>query len=194
MHAAAVVLACPSWEAARLVAGLDGELSAQLASIPTVGVAVLHLGFKREDAGALAGFGFLVPRGEDASVLGVLLPSNIFPQRAPEGHLLATVMMGGARDPSAVDASDDAVVATAAAALARLAGVRKAPRFAFAVRHARAIPQYVVGHEDRLAAIDDRLRRHPGLFLSGNSYRGIAINACVTDARKVAGRVAALFA
>jgi oxygen-dependent protoporphyrinogen oxidase len=122
----------------------------------------------------------------------VLLPSNIFPNRAPEGHVLATVMLGGARDPRAVDASDQALVATAVPALRELAGVRAEPRFALAIRHPRAIPQYVLGHSDRLAAIGARLREIPGLFLAGNSYHGIAINACLAEAPSVAARVAAV--
>jgi oxygen-dependent protoporphyrinogen oxidase len=59
------------------------------------------------------------------------------------------------------------------------------------IRHARAIPQYVLGHRDRLAAIDRRLRNIPGLFLAGNSYRGIAINACLAEAPSVASAVSA---
>jgi oxygen-dependent protoporphyrinogen oxidase len=191
LEAAAIVLACPSWSAAPLLASIDGPLSAQVAGIPTVAVAVLHLGFAREDATGLTGFGFLIPRGESASVLGVLLPSNIFPRRAPEGHVLATVMLGGARDPSAVQATDEHLVDTAASALAQLAGVRSAPRFAMPIRHARAIPQYVLGHADRLVGIDERLRHIPGLFLAGNSYRGIAINSCLAEAPSVADSVAA---
>jgi oxygen-dependent protoporphyrinogen oxidase len=191
LDASAVILACPSWFAAPLLADLDGPLSAQVGGIPTVAVAVAHLGFTREDAKGLAGFGFLIPRGESASVLGVLLPSNIFPRRAPEGHALATVMLGGARDPSAVQATDQTLIDTATSALSALAGVRAAPRFALVIRHARAIPQYVLGHADRLAAIDTRLRHVPGLFLAGNSYRGIAINSCLADAPSVAGSVAA---
>jgi oxygen-dependent protoporphyrinogen oxidase len=186
-----VILACPSWFAAPILAGLDGPLSSQIAEIPTVSVAVLHLGFASNDARGLSGFGFLIPRGESDSLLGVLLPSNIFPSRAPEGSVLATVMLGGARDPSAVDATDQQLVDRATSALSKLAGVRQAPRFALAIRHQRAIPQYVLGHADRLAAIDERLRGLPGLFLAGNSYRGIAINACLSDAPLVAGRVAA---
>jgi oxygen-dependent protoporphyrinogen oxidase len=190
-EAAALVVACPSWLAAPLLSDLDRPLSAEVAGIPTVAVAVLHLGFAREDAAGLVGFGFLVPRGETASVLGVLLPSNIFPRRAPEGHVLATVMLGGARDPSAVESTDQALIDTAAAALAAFAGVRSTPRFALAIRHHRAIPQYALGHADRLAAIDARLREIPGLFLAGNSYRGIAINSCLAEAPSIAGRVAA---
>jgi oxygen-dependent protoporphyrinogen oxidase len=190
LEAAAVVLACPSWLAAPLLAELDGPLGSDVAGIPTVGVAVLHLGFRSEDARGLRGFGFLIPRGEHRSVLGVLLPSNIFPNRSPDGHVLATVMLGGARDPRVVDASDQALVDTAVPALRALAGVRGEPRFALSIRHPRAIPQYVLGHADRLAAIDARLREIPGLLLAGNSYRGIAINSCLAEAPSVAEAVA----
>jgi oxygen-dependent protoporphyrinogen oxidase len=190
IEAAVVVLACPSWVAAPLLSGLDDVLAAQLGGIPTVPVAVLHLGFARDHATGLDGFGFLIPRGEARSVLGVLLPSNIFPGRAPDGHVLATVMLGGARDPSAVEGSDQSLIDTACSTLSSLAGVRGEPRFALAIRHARAIPQYVLGHADRLAAIDERLRHHQGLFLAGNSYRGIAINACLAEAPSIAERAA----
>jgi oxygen-dependent protoporphyrinogen oxidase len=151
---------------------------------------VLHLGFARDHATGLDGFGFLIPRGEARSVLGVLLPSNIFPGRAPDGHVLATVMLGGARDPSAVQGSDQSLIDAACSTLSSLAGVRGEPRFTLAIRHARAIPQYVLGHADRLAAIDERLRHHQGLFLAGNSYRGIAINACLAEAPSIAERAA----
>ena len=191
VDASAVILACPSWFAAPLLAALDAPLSTQVGGIPTVAVAVAHLGFAREDAKGLAGFGFLIPRGESASVLGVLLPSNIFPRRAPEGHVLATVMLGGARDPSAVQATDQKLIDTATSAVSSLAGVRGDPRFAMVIRHERAIPQYVLGHADRLAAIDGRLSGLPGVFLAGNSYRGIAINSCLAEAPAVAANVAA---
>jgi len=190
LTAAAVVLACPAWFAAPLLTELDRHLSGELAAIPTVPVAVLHLGFAQADAPGLSGFGFLVPRGETASVLGVLLPSNIFPGRAPVGHVLATVMLGGARDPSAIDAEDETLIDTACSTLAKLAGVRGRPRYAHAIRHRRAIPQYVLGHADRLGAIDARLSGIPGLFVAGNSYRGIAINSCLAEAPIVAGSVA----
>ena len=191
LDADAIVLACPAWSAAPLLSTVNPELSTLLSAIPSVAVAVVHLGFAAEDAPGLRGFGFLVPSGEDASVLGVLLPSNIFPNRAPDGHLLATVMLGGARDPGAVQASDETLFESASSALRRFAAVTAAPRFALAIRHERAIPQYVVGHAARLAAIDAELRRHPRLFLAGNSYRGVSINACIAEGPSIAARVAA---
>jgi oxygen-dependent protoporphyrinogen oxidase len=99
-------------------------------------------------------------------------------------------MLGGARDPSAVQGSDQSLIDAACSTLSSLAGVRGDPRFTLAIRHARAIPQYVLGHADRLAAIDERLRHHQGLFLAGNSYRGIAINACLAEAPSIAERAA----
>jgi oxygen-dependent protoporphyrinogen oxidase len=101
-------------------------------------------------------------------------------------------MLGGARDRSAIEATDQALIDKAAATLSGLAGVHAAPLFTRVIRHERAIPQYEIGHAERLTAIEGRLRRHPGLFLAGNSYRGIAINACIADAPLVAERVRAL--
>jgi oxygen-dependent protoporphyrinogen oxidase len=60
-------------------------------------------------------------------------------------------------------------------------------------RHPLGIPQYVVGHLDRLGRIEGRLARHRGLFVAGNGYRGVAINSCVTEAAPLADRVVALF-
>jgi oxygen-dependent protoporphyrinogen oxidase len=188
--AAAVVLACPSWLAAPALAGLDPTLSTLVAGIPTVAVAVLHLGFAREDAAGLDGFGFLVPRSESDSILGVLLPSNIFPGRAPDEQVLATVMLGGARDPSVVELTDQGLIDAAVPTLAALAGVRAAPQFALTIRHRRAIPQYVLGHRDRLAAIDARLREIPGLFLAGNFLDGVSVPACMEQGDATAHMVA----
>lgn len=183
-----VVVAIPSNLAASLLAGLDRALSDRLAAIPSAPVAVVHLGFAGTDAGDnLPGFGALAPRGETESLLGVLVPSNIFPDRAPVGSLLATAMLGGARDPAIVEKDDDAIVAKALAEIGAISGLKSQPRFVRVIRHMRAIPQYNLGHAERLAAIDADLRRQPGLHLAGNSYRGIAINACIADARVVAG-------
>lgn len=70
--------------------------------------------------------------------------------------------------------------------------LRSSPRFVRVVKHAHAIPQYVLGHAERLAAIDERLRTHPGLFLTGSAYRGIAVNACIADGLRT-GALAASF-
>ncbi len=182
-----VILACPAWHAASMVEPLDGELAAQLATVPSAGVGVVHLGFRLEDLDpAPTGFGLLVPRGEGPRILGVLFSSNIFRHRAPDGSVLLTAMVGGAHDPAALELDDESLLRLVRRDVRTTTGVGAEPEFVRIIRHSRGIPQYEVGHPERLAKIDARVDRHPGLWLSGNSYRGIAVNACVDEAPKIA--------
>ena len=182
----AVIVATPAWDAAPLLESTDRELSMLLSQIPSVPIAVVHLGFRTEDlAQPPKGFGTLIPSSEGAAMLGVIATSNVFANRAPEGHTLVTVMMGGARAPRTLDHTDEQIIEQALAGLKRLIAPKAAPRLARVIRHPRAIPQYTLGHAARLAAIDERLRALPGLTLKGNSYRGVSVGAAVEDALKL---------
>lgn len=190
IEADAVVLAGGSDTSATQVAALDAPLAAELRSIPCAPMVVVCLGYRTADLSAsLDGFGFLVPRGEGPRLLGALWDSSVYPGRAPAGHALVRVMLGGAHDPSAIGLDDDAAVAVACEGLATVMGERATSCFTKVFRHPLGIPQYTVGHLDRLARIDDRLARHPGLVVAGNAYRGVSINNCVTDAGPMAASV-----
>ena len=196
VDADALVLAGPSSDAANLLRPHDPALSALLKGIPTAPIAVVCLGYDegtvRRDRGALDGFGFLVPRSEGIRILGALWETSIYPQRrAPEGKALVRVMIGGARDPSAVELDDAALLRIARSDLARTMGLRTGPEFVRIIRHRRGIPQYAAGHLARLERINARLVEHPGLYLAGNSYRGVSINSCVAEAGPLAGRILA---
>jgi oxygen-dependent protoporphyrinogen oxidase len=194
VDADSVVLACPSWHAAEMVREMDGALAATLAAIPSASLAVVHLGYALEDLPAPPdGFGFLIPRGEGVRTLGTLWSSSIFHHRAPDGHVLLTSMIGGARDPEAVGLSDAVLLSAVRADLKATMGIEKEPRFVRIFRHPRGIPQYTLGHPKRMATVDARLAAHPGLFVCGNSYRGIAVNACVAEAPQIAEAVLARF-
>jgi protoporphyrinogen/coproporphyrinogen III oxidase len=189
-EADAVVLAGSASSSATLVEGFDGTLAAVLRQIPTAPLAVVCLGYEtaRLDH-PLDGFGFLVPRGEGIAILGALWDSSIYPGRAPEGRSLIRVMMGGAHDASAVMLDDETLIDRARADLETTMGLTIEPVFTRVFRHPAGIPQYTVGHLGRLATMEERIRRHPGLFLAGNSYRGVSINACIADAGPLASRV-----
>lgn len=191
VRADSVVLACPPRESARLVAGLDSTLAAELRSIESAPLAVISLGYVREQTPALDGFGFLVPRRQGPRALGVLWESSIFPNRAPQGRALLRVMIGGALDPDAVNLADRELVDAARRDLATTIGLTAQPELVRIARHTLGIPQYTVGHLDRLARIDERLARHPGLRVAGNGYRGVAINSCVAEAFELAERLLA---
>jgi oxygen-dependent protoporphyrinogen oxidase len=190
MEADQVAVTVPAWNAAAMLQGLDADLAKVLADIPSAPVVVCHLGFEKADLQGLPhGFGFLIPRNEGLRLLGVLWASTIFPGRAPEGKALYTCMLGGARDAESIEWSDDKILATVLDELHTTMHLHAKPVFTRVYRHRRGIPQYTLGHLDRLARADAALARHPGLHLGGNSYRGISANDCIRNAGTTAERM-----
>jgi len=190
IDADAAVIACPAWHASDLVRAMNGDLSATLQEIPSAPLAVAHLGYRREATGhSCEGFGFLVPRGQEVRILGALWVSTIFEGRAPNGGLLMTVMVGGAQDEEVLKLSDAELTAIILGDISRTMGIAARPYFSRLIRHARGIPQYTLGHPERMEAIAARLGQQPGLYLSGNSYRGISVNACIEEAPGIAERM-----
>lgn len=193
VEADALVLAGPSSEAAELLEPHDRDLGALLRGIATAPLAVVCLGYDEQgvirERGALDGFGFLVPRSERIRLLGALWETSIYPDRAPAGKALIRVMIGGACDPHVVDLEDAELLRIVRADLTETMGLQAAPEFVRVVRHRRGIPQYTVGHLARLQRIDERLALHPGLYLAGNSYRGVSINSCVAESGPIADRI-----
>jgi protoporphyrinogen/coproporphyrinogen III oxidase len=188
----AVVLATPPRVTGPLLAALDPEAERDVAGIDAAAIAMVALAFPR---GAFRtppdGYGFLVAPSEPLDVLGVLFESNVFPGRAPEGHVLLRVIMGGAARPDIHEEGDDALRARARDVLEATLGLRAPEERSWIYRNPAAIPQYRLGHQARVARIEARLTAFPGLELAGNAYRGIAVGAIVEDAERVAQRIVA---
>lgn len=201
-----VVLAVPPGAAAKLLSSVDGAdahevardvalaVAHELSGIPSGAIGMVALGFP---AAAFRtppdGFGFLVAPGEELDVLGVLVESNVFPHRAPDGTVLVRVIMGGVAGPPIDELADAEMERIALTAVDRawglVEGTDGAPLRAWVGRQDRGIPQYVVGHQARLDRIETRLRALPGIHLAGNAYRGIAVGKLVEDAEVVADAV-----
>jgi len=189
VQARAVVLACPAHAAGPMVHGLDGALATELEQIPYSPLAVICLGFDREQvAHPMDGFGFLAPRDAGLRMLGALWTSTIFPGRAPDDRALIRVMIGGARDPEAMDLDDAELTAAVLDELGGAMGIQGDPAFMRVFRHPLGIPQYAVGHPQRLERLEQRLEHHPGLVLGGNAYRGVSVNDCAKNAWPTAER------
>jgi len=185
-----VVSAAPAYAVAAMVAGFDDELRQLLEGIPYATMNVVCFGYEREKiARDLDGFGYLIPKKERKNILGTLWDSSIFPNRAPEGHVLLRSMMGGATNPGAIGLSEGDVKARVKADLKEIMGIAVEPDFIRIFRHEKAIPQYTVGHCQRLLAITGRHAANPGLFLTGNAFFGVGLNDCVHAANQVAGQV-----
>jgi oxygen-dependent protoporphyrinogen oxidase len=196
IEARAVVLAVPAYVASALTRDRDQELAGLCAAIPYASAATIALAFRREAiAHPLNGSGFVVPRVEKTGILAGSWLSSKWPHRAPDDdHVLLRTFVGGARDPQALDRSDDDLVSLSLAALRPLIGIRGAPLFSRVYRWDRGNAQHEVGHLDRMIAIDRALARHPGLFVTGSGFRGVGIPDCVGDGRATARQVTAWLA
>ena len=193
MDASVVVLACPAWSAATVVSSMDPEMSGSMKAIEPSPIAVVHLGYDPDDmVERPEGFGFLVPRGQGPRILGSLWTSSIFQGRAASGRILLTCMIGGAHDREITALSDPDLIAITREDLRTVMGITSTPRFVRVFRHRRGIPQYNLGHLDRVRLIKNRLDEHPGLLVCGNSYRGVSVNACAAEAPGIAEAALAL--
>jgi oxygen-dependent protoporphyrinogen oxidase len=185
------VLACPAFEQARMLADEDVDLATAIDGIPYNRIVVVALGYRASDIPrSLDGFGYLSPQRQRRDVLGVQWCSSIFPERSPHGLVLLRAMCGGWNRPQMVDWDDEKLLRAIHGELRSAMGVHAAPVFHHIIRWPRAIPQYHLGHLARVAWVEDRLVRHPGLFLTGNAYRGVALNDCVEQAGLLAERIA----
>lgn len=175
-----LVLATPADVAGTLLRDVNAAFEPVLGGIEYAPVAVVSLGYRREDVGhSLEGFGFLAPRSNGLRVLGSVWNSSLFPERAPAGHVLLTSFVGGATDTGAAKLSSGELAALVHREVAPILQIRSSPVFSRVQVYRRALPQYDIGHGERLMALE-RLRGDlPGLFLVGNYFRGPAIGNCV---------------
>lgn len=191
-RARAVVLGVPADAAAALLAPHDADAAAALREIGYAPVATVASAYRAGDVGhPLDGFGCLVPRLEARRVLGVLFSSSMFDGRAPAGHVLLTTFVGGMRQPQLANASPDEIAALAHDEHTALLGVRALPRFQAVTRWPRAIPQYTLGHEGRVARADAARRVLPGVFFCANWKGGVAVGDCIRNAHAEADAVQA---
>ncbi|UCE89402.1 MAG: FAD-dependent oxidoreductase, partial [Pseudomonadota bacterium] len=132
-----------------------------------------------------------VPRREGRRILGSLWTSSIFSHRASADSVLLRTIIGGARAPELAMLPEDALVELVRGELRETMGIAADPTFVQVFKWDKAICQYTVGHGARLRAMDERLTQIPGLFVTGNAYRGVALNDCTRNAGLVADQVAA---
>jgi oxygen-dependent protoporphyrinogen oxidase len=188
-----VILATEAGVASRLFRYVDPAVSALLADIPYASSATVSLGYRRPDVPhPLDGFGFVVPRVEGRSLLACTYSSVKYPGRAPEGMVLLRCFLGGALDDAVLEKGDDDLLAMARSELREALGVRAEPVLTRVRRWPFAMPQYRVGHLDRVAAIGRVMEGVPGLGLAGGGYRGVGIPDCVRSGEVAAARALGL--
>ncbi|MFP8966606.1 protoporphyrinogen oxidase [Pokkaliibacter sp. CJK22405] len=190
INADAVVLATPAHVTARLLESQAPEASSALENIEYPEVLSISMAFDRQQvAHALDGFGMLIPRCEGVKTLGTLFPSSIFTGRAPAGKVLLTSFIGGRLNPQVAELSDQQLSRQVLADIAPLLGIVGQPEHTWVTRWPQAIPQYEVGHLERLAEIETALAELPGLYLRSNWRDGISVADCIQQAALLAERL-----
>jgi oxygen-dependent protoporphyrinogen oxidase len=185
-----VVVAAPAFAAAELLEGLSFELAESLRAIPYGSSAIVTLALPERDLGRpLDGYGYVVPAAADSDALAVTWSSSKWEGRAPAGVALVRVYLGrfGRRD---VTALPDAELVELARSELAAANVDAEPRRTWVHRWARGMPQYVLGHVERVAAIDAELAELPGLEVAGAAYRGVGIPDCIASGEAAADAIA----
>jgi oxygen-dependent protoporphyrinogen oxidase len=184
VDAGRVVFATNAQSAATLLDPIEPEAARALREIEYAPIAQVALAYPRSNVGVpLDGFGFLACRGEGVRVLGAVWNSVLFPERAPIDELLCTAFLGGALDPNIAQLGDEDLARIAHADLSSIMNISNAkPRVVAGFRWSEGIPQYTVGHQERLERITTAVDRIPGLSLVGNYFAGVGVGDCLRQA------------
>ncbi|MCW3467397.1 protoporphyrinogen oxidase [Chitinophaga nivalis] len=188
LQAANIIFTAPAYRTAQQINTLDTHTAALLQQVHYPRMGVLHLGFEAAAMQQpLEGFGFLVPNAEKKHFLGAICNSAIFPAKAPQGKMLLTVFVGGARQEHYFDEIGAAALQTQAIAeiksLLQLSAGPVLQRFS---EWKQAIPQLNVGHAKLRSAVTAFEKKYPGLYISGNYLQGVAIPALLQHAATLA--------
>lgn len=184
---ACIVATAPSYATAEIVRDLDRGIADMLLRIPFVSSATVSLAYRKSEfEHPLNGFGFLVPRKEKTTVKASSWSSTKFPGRAPEDGVLIRCFVGNAQEETIVYRNDEEILNAVFADLEKIMGVKSKPLFYRIYRWPNAMPQYILGHTQRIKFIEEREKLYPGLSLVGNAYRGLGVGDCINEGKRAA--------
>ena len=190
LAADALVLATPAYVSAELLRPLSPMAAGLMDMIPYTSTATISLAYPAEAVkGAVEGFGFIVPRIEGRDLIAATWTSLKWPYRAPIDRVLLRCYAGGVGREAILELDDEQLVSKVRAELSSLCGIRAVPEFVEVNRWPMAMPQYTLGHLERLTQLDAAVSRYGGLVLTGAGYRGVGIPDCIREATLAAGRV-----
>jgi len=191
-HADAVIVASPANHASAMLRRVDTKMARRLSNIQYASCAVVSLAFRRDQIKtAIDSFGFVVPHIENHFILSCSFSSEKYDGRAPDGTILMRVFIGGAMQPGLLRMPDQQLIELAHWELAKLMDIEGEPILRHITRQTHAMPQYHVGHKQRIAEINEQLEHHPTLALAGSSLSGVGVPGCIESGQKAAARIVA---
>lgn len=190
----AVIVACPASPAASILRELRPKISEVIRTIPYADSAVVAMIIDRQEVDPKHFcFGIVVPKVEGLNVLAISFTSEKYPHRVPPGKLLLRVFLGGAAHPDILDQTDSQLFDLAWNDTRKLLHLKTRPEWSRIIRWKAAMPQYLVGHNQRLESLMEEVKAYPTLALAGNAYAGVGIPQCVRSGRQAAQRIASLW-
>lgn len=188
-----VILAVPAFAAADMLNKLDSETAAELKKIQYASCAVMNLIYNRADIPhALDGFGFVIPKVENRTIMACSFASVKFPGRCPEEKAVLRVFAGGALQPDVFELTDEQIECLMWEDLHTYLGLKSVPLLSLITRYQRAMPQYSIGHLERVNGIRAKLGCYPGIAVAGSAFEGVGIPDCIASGQKAAESVVQL--
>lgn len=184
-QAAHLVMALPVNPGLQLLESL-GE-SAPLEQIPEAWISTVVFGFK--NAKLPPGFGYLIPEKEKRFTLGTLFSSNMFPNRAPDDHIVFETLIGGRRHPERLELKDTTLIRNALADVKGLLDLPEKPDYVKVLRPKGGIPQLESGYTELVTWRNDLVNRYDGLYVCGFGWEGIGLNDMIKKACTVSDQI-----
>lgn len=194
IEADAVILCTPAWISARILNDLSKDSAKLLASIPYSSCATIIMCFDEEDLPIDRKWhGALTPAVEDRRITGISLITSKWPDRTPKGQILLRAFAGGPRDPKVLDLCDSELIDLARKEYEELLGLKEdAPiRYAKIFRFPHSMPQYTLGHLERVAELEEELGSIKGISVGGAPYHGVGVPNCVESGEAAVDKVLA---
>lgn len=186
-HADAVILAVPAWHAARMLAQVDAKLAGELAAILYNATVTVQAAFNHADVPhPLDAYGYLVAHQEDSPVVACTWSSSKLVGRAPAGKVLLRLFLAGL---DAVALPEREILELVRRELQLSLSITASPLFTRVYRFRRAMPQFELGHNDRIKRIRDRIDHFPGLYMAGPIFSGIGLPNCIRSGTQAAEAV-----
>jgi protoporphyrinogen/coproporphyrinogen III oxidase len=182
-----VVLATPAFRVGDILKPIAPGAANELKKIAYASTATVSLAYRKDAfSSPLDSFGFVVPAVEQRKIMACTFSSLKYPGRAPEGHVLLRAFVGGSLQPELFHDDDPTMERNVVDELSSLVGVRTQPLFSRIQRYPNSMPQYHIGHQERIQNIEAAIGTLPGLALAGSAYHGVGISDCVRTGEEAA--------
>jgi oxygen-dependent protoporphyrinogen oxidase len=190
LEADGVILATPAFKAADILEPIAPGAADELKKIAYASTATVSLAYQQEAfPRPLDSFGFVVPAVEQRKIMACTFSSLKYPGRAPDGHVLLRAFVGGSLQPELFQDDDPTMEKNVRDELSSLLGVKAQPLFSRIWRYPNSMPQYHVGHQERIRNIEAAISTLPGLALAGSAYHGVGISDCVRTGEEAAEKI-----